>query len=276
MITKGTYKSVEKAFLLATLFYAAYVVVGVIAHPNWGMVLPQLFVPQMSFDMDYMLLLTAMVGTTIAPWMLFYLMSAINEKGIKPEEYQYTKIDVILGSCVTMIVAFFIIVSCAAVIHSNGLRVDTAGDAAKALVPLAGANAGLLFAFGLISASLFAAAILPLATAFQLTEAFGWERGVDKKISEAPQFYTIFTLAIVASVVVILIPNMPLIPIMVVSQAMNGVLLPIILIFMLILINNKRIMGNLVNSKRQNILTIACSVLLIAMSLFLFASVFIK
>lgn len=273
LITKGNYKSVEKAFLLATVFYIAYVIVGIMAHPNPSIIIPSLLIPSIQFNPAYFLILTALVGTTIAPWMQFYLMAAINEKGIRIEEYKYARLDVIFGSIVTMIVAFFIIVSTAAVLHTNGIQVNTADDAAKALVPLAGQYAGALFAFGLLSASLFAAAILPLAISFNIAEIFGWERGVDKKISEAPQFYFIFTATIAISAIVILIPNLPLIPIMIISQAMNGILLPIMLFFMMKLVNSKKLMGNYVNSKKYNILSWGCVGLLAIMSIGLGLSV---
>ncbi|MBI4053023.1 MAG: Nramp family divalent metal transporter [Candidatus Diapherotrites archaeon] len=276
LITKGTYKSVEKAFLLATVFYLTYVVVGLTAKPDWNAIVPTLFQPQMRFDMDFLLMLTALVGTTIAPWMQFYIMAAIVEKGIRKEDLKYTKIDVVAGSIITLIIAFFIIMVTAVVLHSNGMRVETAEDAAMALAPVAGEYASRLFAFGLLSASLFAAAILPLATAFYLSEAFGWEHGVDKKFSEAPYFYTAFTATIAVSALVIMLPGIPLIPLMVASQAMNGLLLPAVLILMLLLVNDRKLMGPYANSWKSNLVAGLCSAMLVLMSLFLAASVFFR
>jgi Mn2+/Fe2+ NRAMP family transporter len=271
LIVKGNYKTLERAFLVACLFYVCYVIAGLMAKPDWMAIGKSMVTPTISTDAAYLMLIVGLVGTTIAPWMQFYLQSAVVEKGLKKEQYAYSKIDVLLGSAITVIIMFFIIVATAATLFANGIAVNSAEDAALALKPLAGVYASALFAIGLFVASLFAAAILPLATAFFVCEGFGWNSGVNKKIREAPQFYGLITFLIVAGAAIILLPNIPLLPIMYLSQVINGLMLPIIMVLMLVLINNKKIMGQYSNGIGFNIAagiaTIALSALSIIMAL---------
>jgi NRAMP (natural resistance-associated macrophage protein)-like metal ion transporter len=275
LIVKGTYKSVEKVFLAACLFYISYIVAAFMSKPDWGKVATSSLSPEFKFEKDYILMLMGVIGTTIAPWMQFYQQSSVVEKDIKISQYKYSKIDVIVGSFMVNVIAFFIVVVCANTLFTGGIRIETAGDAAKALEPLAGKNCSLLFAFGLLNASVFSACILPLSTAYTVCEGMGWELGVNRRFSEAPQFYTLYTAIIVIGAGVILIPGVPLIWVMLISQATNGLLLPFVLIFMLLLINNKRLMGEHTNSKVYNIISIAVVVLMIALSVFLLFSYFI-
>jgi Mn2+/Fe2+ NRAMP family transporter len=218
---------------------------------------------------SYVAMLIGVVGTTIAPWMQFYLQSAVVEKGIKPEHYAHSRLDVVVGCIITDVVAFFIIVACAATIFPKGIAVETADQAAVALGPLAGRHASWLFAFGLFNASFFAATILPLATAYYVCEAFGWESGIDKKWSEARQFYWLYTAIVVLGALVVLIPGLPLLQIMLVSQVVNGILLPFILIFMLLLINNPKLMGPHVNGRWFNGVAWVTTVVMIGLTLYL-------
>lgn len=254
LVVKGTYSLVEKIFLIASGFYVTYVISGFLAGPSWGYVLEKSVIPSFSFQPGYLLMLIGLVGTTIAPWMQFYIQSAIVEKGVRLSDYKFTRLDVILGCFVTSIVAFFIIMTCAATLNVKGIVVETAADAARALAPLAGQYASWLFAFGLFNASVFAASILPLATAYTVCEGIGWDSGVDKKFKDAPHFYVLYTSLIVLGALAILIPGAPLINIMLISQVLNGILLPFILVFMLILINDKKLMGEHTNSRLFNVL----------------------
>jgi NRAMP (natural resistance-associated macrophage protein)-like metal ion transporter len=263
---KFNYKSLEKVFLLMILFYISYIVSGVMAHPDWLEVARQTITPTFSFSSAYLIVLIGLIGTTIAPWMQFYLQSSIVEKGIRPHDYKYSKIEVMLGCVMTDVVSFFIIACCATLLFSNGIVINDASDAALALEPLAGTLAKNLFALGLFGAGLFGAFILPIATAFYICEAFGWESGVNKKFREAKQFYFIIGGIIAVSIGIILIPNMPLVHIMLLSQVVNGVVLPIILVAMVVLINNEKIMGNYVNSKFYNIIVWISTVILIILS----------
>ena len=221
-------------------------------------------------------MLIGVVGTTIAPWMQFYQQSSVVEKGIKLENYKYSRLDVIIGAFVVNIIAIFIIIVCANTLFANGIRIETAKDAALALKPLAGKYCFYLFAFGLLNASVFSACILPLSTAYSVCEGMGWEIGVNRTFKEAPQFYSLYTAIIVIGAAVILIPGVKLVPIMLISQATNGILLPFVLIFMLLLVNNKRLMGKYTNSKFYNFCAILIIVTMILLSLFLFFTVFIK
>ncbi|CAJ35131.1 Nramp family divalent metal transporter [Methanocella arvoryzae] len=269
LVVKGTYSMVEKIFLIASAFYLTYAISGLLANPDWGYVAASTVVPTVSFNPGYLAMVIGLVGATIAPWMQFYIQSSIVDKGIKISEYRYTKLDVIIGCLVTDIVAFFIIVTCAATIYPSGISVESAAEAALALVPLAGQYSSWLFAFGLFNASILAASILPLATAYTICEGMGWDSGIDKKFKDAPQFYTLYTMLIVIGAAIILIPGIPLIEIMVMSQVLNGILLPVILVFMLLLINNKKLMGSYTNGKIYNYiswgLTIAMTLLTLAM-----------
>lgn len=267
LVLKGTYQSVEKFFLVACLFYVAYPVSLALAHPDWGEVARAAFVPQIHWSTDYVGMLIAMVGTTIAPWMQFYLQSAVVEKGIKVEHYRFSRLDVIAGCVVTDLVAFAIVVACAATLFRAGMRVETAGQAALALEPLAGKYASWLFAFGLFNASFFAAAILPLCTAYYVCEAFGWESGVDKKYGEAKQFYWLYSSILALGALVVLVPRLPLMPIMLVSQIVNGILLPFVLVFMLLLINKEKLMGTWRNGRFFNAVAWTTTIVMIALTL---------
>jgi Mn2+/Fe2+ NRAMP family transporter len=212
-------------------------------------------------------MLIGLVGTTIAPWMQFYLQAAVVEKNIALKDYKLSRLDVILGSFVVTIVAAFIVLTCGATLFKAGVRIETAADAAQALRPLAGKYCSALFAFGLLNASLFAASILPLSTAFVVCEAMGWENGVDKKFTEAPQFYGLYSLLVAAGAGDVLISAIPLFPVMYVSQVVNGIVLPLILIFILLLVNNRKLMGERVNSRGYYVIAWGTGVLLIGLTL---------
>jgi NRAMP (natural resistance-associated macrophage protein)-like metal ion transporter len=267
LIVKGTYKSVEKIFLFACVFYIAYVISGFLAKPDWNEVMEQTIHPNINWDMKYVVMLVGIVGTTIAPWMQFYLQSSIVEKGVTAEEYKHLRLDVGIGCFVAPIVAFFIVIACAATMFKAGVPIESAKDAAIALKPLAGKNASLLFAFGLFNASIFAASILPLSTSYSICEGMGWDAGVDKRFEEAPQFFWLYTIMILIGAVVVLIPKFPLLGVMYFSQVGNGILLPIILLFMLKLINNKEIMGEFANERWLNIITWITVVLVIVLTI---------
>ncbi|MGD0218356.1 MAG: Nramp family divalent metal transporter [Desulfobaccales bacterium] len=276
LVLKKSYKFVEKVFLAACVLYLTYLVSGYMAHPSWKEVGRELVIPNFSFDSNYLAILVGVIGTTIAPWMQFYIQSAVVEKGITVKDYGYCKWDVISGCFMTNIVALFIIVACAATIHVHGIKIESAKDAALALGPLAGKWAQWLFALGLLNASLFSASILPLATAYFVCEAFGFEAGVNRSWKEAPVFYWLYTLLIVIGAGVILIPNIPLIPVMFWSQVANGVLLPFVLIFMLILINNKDLMGAYVNNWTFNIISWVTVVIMIVLTLMMVVTAFFQ
>jgi Mn2+/Fe2+ NRAMP family transporter len=271
LVLKGTYRSVEKFFLVASIFYIAYPVTLFFAKPDWGEIGTALVMPRLHSDAVYIAMLIGMVGTTIAPWMQFYLQAAVVEKGIKPEQYGMSRLDVIAGCVVTDVVAFAIVVACAATLHKAGVQVETAGQAAMALQPLAGKYASWLFAFGLFNASFFAAAILPLSTAYYVCEAFGWESGVDRKYGEARQFYWLYTSILVIGAAVVLWPRLPLVPIMLVSQVLNGMLLPFILVFMLLLINKEKLMGEWRNGRWFNGVAWTLTVVMILLTTYLVA-----
>lgn len=255
LVVKGSYKSVEKVFLVACFFYISYIISGFLAKPDWALVGEQLITPTIRFEADFLTMAVGLVGSTIAPWMQFYLQSSVVDKGLKTEDYQYARMDVIFGSVIVNIVAFFIVMLCAVTIFQAGIKIETAKDAALALAPLAGKYCTWLFAFGLLNASLFAASILPLSTAYTICEAFGWESSLNRKFGEAPQFYGLYSLMIFLGMGVILIPDIPLISIMFYSQVINGVLLPFVLIFMLFLINDRKIMGTYVNGWVPNLIS---------------------
>jgi Mn2+/Fe2+ NRAMP family transporter len=267
LVVRGTYRSVERIFLGASAFYVAYVISGVLARPDWGVVLRASVVPSFSFKADYLLMFVAVVGTTIAPWMQFYMQSTVVEKGIRVQDYGYTRTDVIVGSLMTDIVAWFIIVACGATIFVHHIHVETAKDAALALTPLAGRYAAALFALGLINASLFSATVLPLATSYSVCEALGFEAGVDRTMRQAPVFYGLYIVLIVGACAVVLLPNAPLLRILLLPQVANGILLPFILVFMLLLVNQKRLMGPYTNSVPFNVIAWATTVALIILTL---------
>jgi len=252
LVVKGTYRVVEKIFLVACAVFFTYPVAAYLAKPDWGAVGRNLVVPVVRADGAYLTVLIGMVGTTIAPWMQFYLQSAVVEKNVQIENISLTRADVIFGCFVTTIVALSIIVACGATLFLNGIHVGDAKDAAVALAPLAGKYASWLFAFGLANASLFAASILPLATAYSVCEGMGWESGIDKDFRTAPHFFWLYTGLVVLGAATILYPGAPLILVMYLSQVVNGMLLPFVLIFMLRLINDRELMGEHVNSRAFN------------------------
>jgi len=270
LVVQGTYKSVEKIFLVACFFYIAYIFAGVMAHPHWmEAAVSTVRPPNMATlkQQGYIYMVVGMIGATIAPWMQFYLQSSIVEKGVREKQYAASRLDVIVGSIFTDVVAWFIVVACAATLFASGYRdVRSAADAAQGLKPLAGQYAFILFAAGLFNASLFAASILPLSTAYTVCEGMGFESGVDKRFAEAPVFYWLYTLLVAAGAAVVLIPNFPLIKVAVLSQVLNGMLLPFILVFMLLLINNSELMGRFVNSRAFNIIAWATAALMIVLS----------
>jgi len=274
MIVKGTYKSVEKVFLVACVFYISYIITGFIVKPDWNNVLEQFLHPQLSLHPSEMTMLIGVVGTTIAPWMQFYLQASIVEKGIKIDEYKFARFDVVMGAVMVHIVAFFIILVCAETLFKHGIQIETAKDAALSLAPLAGKYCTYLFAFGLVNASLFAASILPLSTTYLICEGLGWETGIDKKFLEAPQFYGSYSLIIFLGAGIILYPNLPLIPIMYFSQVINGMVLPFVLIFMLLLINDKKLMMNYTNGPVFNAIAWVTSIVMIGFTLLLFIQMF--
>jgi NRAMP (natural resistance-associated macrophage protein)-like metal ion transporter len=270
LVVQGTYRSVEKIFLTASAFYVAYIVAGLLAHPDWKAAAVATVSRPSTLGIrnyGYLFMVIGLVGTTIAPWMQFYLQASIVEKGVTARQYRASRWDVILGCLFTDIVAWFIIVACAATLYAKGHPdIQNAADAAQALRPLAGEYAYLLFAAGLFNASLFAASILPISTAYAVCEGLGFESGLDKKFHEAPVFYWLYTLLIVAGAGVLLIPNFPLIHIMVLSQVVNGVVLPFVLIFMLMLTNDRELMGEYVNSRRYNYVAWTTVVVMLALT----------
>jgi Mn2+/Fe2+ NRAMP family transporter len=255
LIVKGSYRTVEKVFLVACVVYIAYPIAAFMAAPKWDLVITATITPTFKSDSGFIMTMIGLVGTTIAPWMQFYQQSSVVEKGITVEQYGFTRLDVIIGCIMAIVVAFFIVVACAVTIHPHGIKIETAADAAIALKPLVGQHASALFAFGLFNASLFAACILPLSTAYYICEGMGWESGVDKDFKQAPQFFWLFTAIIVISALLILVPNAPLMKIMFLSQVVNGAVLPFVLIFMLLLINDKRLMGTYTNGPILNGIT---------------------
>jgi Mn2+/Fe2+ NRAMP family transporter len=272
MVVRGTYDSIEKIFLAASGFYICYIIAGVLAHPDWkAAAFATVTRPQAAGirNYGYLYMVIGLVGTTIAPWMQFYLQASVVEKGITARQYAASRWDVILGCIFTDVVAWFIIVACAATLYANGHHdIGTSGaDAALALRPLAGEYAYLLFAAGLFNASLFAASILPISTAYAVCEGLGFESGLDKKFHEAPVFYWLYTLLIVAGAGVLLIPKLPLVYVTVLSQVANGIVLPLVLVFMLMLTNDRELMGEHVNSRAFNIIAWTTVVVMIVLTL---------
>jgi NRAMP (natural resistance-associated macrophage protein)-like metal ion transporter len=266
LVVKGNYRSVEKVFLFACLFYVTYIISGILAKPDWAAIGTSLVRPSLSFSPGQLGMVIGLVGTTIAPWMQFYLQASIVEKNIAVKDYKHSRLDVVLGSFIVTIVAGFIILTCAATLFKAGVRVETAADAALALKPLAGKYCSALFAFGLLNASLFAASILPLSTAFLVCEGMGWENGVNKKFSEAPQFYGLYSFLVFLGAAVILLPRIPLFRVMLISQVVNGIVLPVVLVFMLILVNSRKLMGTHKNGRAYNILSWITVAVLVALT----------
>jgi NRAMP (natural resistance-associated macrophage protein)-like metal ion transporter len=266
LVVKGTYKIAERIFLIFSVSLLMYVVSALMGKPHWGEIGNSIIHPQFEFNTQSLAMIIGIIGTTIAPWMQFYMQSSVIEKGLKMKTFKYSMIDIVVGATATVVVAFFIIVACASTLHENGIQINEAKDAALALKPLAGALAGQVFAFGLFIASIFSATILPLATAFYVCEAFGFEAGIDKKWKEAPEFYILYTAILVISAIIILLPNAPLIQISLWSQVINGILLPVVLICMITLVNKKEIMGEYVNKPLNNIIGWSAVAILVGLS----------
>lgn len=267
LVVKGSYRAVEKVLLVFCILFLTYVISAFMAHPNWGAVARSTVVPTFQMNPEFISLFIATIGTTIAPWMQFYQQSSVAEKAIDLKQYRYEVLDTYIGSFLTNFVSFFIVVACASTLFVAGVRVNTAAEAAGALAPLAGKYASILFAVGLINASIMAAGVLPLSTAYSVAEAFGWESGVGKSFREAPLFYGLYTALIVLGAgTIMFVPESRLIGIMLFSQAANGVLLPLILVLMLKLINDKSLMGEYVNSRGKNIAVWAQAIVMIILA----------
>lgn len=275
LVTKGSYRFVEGILLIACLVYLGYIVSGIMAKPDWSVIAKNTFVPQLQWNSEYIMLSIAIIGTTITPWMQFYLQSSIVEKGITKANYKASRIEVIAGCFITDIISFFIIVTCGALLFPQGIRINEATEAAIALKPLAGDYASLLFAFCLANASLLGAIIVPISTAYYICEAMGWEAGINKTFKEAPQFMWIYTLTIVFAALLILIPGVPLVFLMVLSSVVNGLLLPFVLMYALSLINNKSLMGTYTNPKSYNYIAWGTVVVITGLTAFLVITIVI-
>ena len=276
LVVRGSYRQVEKIFLVACAFYLSYAISAFLAKPDWLYAAKATIIPHAQMNAPYLLMLIGLIGTTIAPWQFFYLQAGFVEKRVGPRQYKHARMDVLVGSVSCMVIVFFIIVCCAATLNLHGMTdITDAGQAAQALVPLAGKWAGYLFAFGLLNASLFAASILPLSTAHVICEGLGFEAGLDRKLEEAPTFYSLYTLLIVVGAGIILIPKAPLLKILVLSQVANGIWLPVVLIFILLLINRRDLMGDHVNTLTFNIIAWGSSIIMIILTLILmYAAIF--
>jgi Mn2+/Fe2+ NRAMP family transporter len=270
LVVRGSYRNVEKVFLALSSVFLAYVVAAFLAKPDWGEVLHATIVPQFIPTPQFVLIVVATVGTTIAPWMQFFVQSNIVDKGVGIKDLALQRVDVIAGAISANVIAWFIIVTTGTVLFPQGIEITGAEQAAAALAPVAGQYATVLFAVGLAAASLLAACVLPLTAAYAITEAFGWERGIDRSWAEAPAFNAIYTFVIFFGAAFVLIPGAPLITIMVLSQAVNGVLLPFLLLFMIRIVNDRRIMGRYTNSRASNVLGWGTIVTVISLTVLLF------
>jgi len=270
LVMRGTYRQVELIFLVACGFYVTYIISAVLAKPDWLLAAEHVVIPNLHFESGYLLTLTALIGTTIAPWQFFYLQAGFVEKKVGPRQYPQARADVLVGSISCMVIVFFIIVATAATLYVSGQReISDAAQAARALIPLAGKWAGLTFAFGLLNASLFAATILPLSTAHVICEGLGFEAGIDHKFSEARIFYGLYTVLIVVGAGIILIPHVPLWKILIFSQVGNGIWLPVVVIFILLLVNRRDLMGEHVNTLTFNIVAWVTAIAMIILTLVL-------
>ncbi len=269
IVTRGNYKILEKVFLAFSAALLIYIVAALLAHPNWGEVGKAIVAPHFPVNYDSISMIIALTGTTIAPWMQFYMQSSVIEKGLRMDDYKFTLVDILTGCVATVAVAMFIVIACGATLYSggHGTVINDARDAALALKPAAGPLAEQVFAFGLFVAAIFSATILPVATAFYVCEAFGFEAGIDKKWDDAPQFYWLYTVIIIIGAAIILLPKAPLIAISLWSQRINGILLPVVLICMMLIVNKKDVMGSHVNNRVQNVIGWATIVILIGLSL---------
>jgi NRAMP (natural resistance-associated macrophage protein)-like metal ion transporter len=270
LIMRGSYQSVQKVFLAISLVFVTYIAAAFLAKPDWSAVFMSTFVPQLSSDVNFISLIIATIGTTIAPWMLFFTQNNIVEKGVTFDEMPLQRVDIITGAIVSCLVAWFIIITTGTVLFPAGISVTSAADAANALAPIAGQYAQVLFAAGLVAASLLAACVLPLTTSTAICEAFGWEHELDYSWKEAPVFKTLFTVIIVLSVVVVLMPSVNLMRIMLIAQVVSGALLPVLLIFMVKIVNDRHVMGEHTNSRILNVITWVAVVLIIALTVVLF------
>ncbi len=270
LVLRGTYRQVEVIFLIACGFYVTYIISAFLAKPDWLEAAKHVVIPNLSFNSGYLLTLTALVGTTIAPWQFFYLQAGFVEKKVGPRQYPQARADVLVGSISCMVIVFFIIVATAATLYVHGQRnITDAVQAAQALIPLAGKWAGFTFAFGLLNASLFAASILPLSTAHVICEGLGFEAGIDHKFKDAKIFYSLYTVLIAVGAGIILIPHVPIWKIFIFSQVGNGIWLPVVIIFILLLVNRRDLMGEHVNSLTFNIVAWVTAIAMIILTLVL-------
>lgn len=267
LVVRGNYRLVERVFLGATLIYVTYIISAVLARPPWGEVLRATVAPSFQWDQAFVALTIGVVGTTIAPWMQFYQQAAVVDKGLTAREYRYTRLDTYLGMISTNVVSFFIVVACGATLFVHGVEIRDAKDAALALAPLAGRYASILFAVGLLNAAIFSVAIIPLSTAYAVCEAFGWEAGLDRSLRDAPAFFGFFAAILLAAGLFLLIPGLPLVRVMLLSQILNGILLPFILVFLIILANDSRLMGAYRNSPAFNAIASVTVVVMIGLTL---------
>ncbi|HKP47280.1 MAG TPA: Nramp family divalent metal transporter [Pyrinomonadaceae bacterium] len=272
LIVKGSYQRVERAFLIMSLVFLGYIVSAFMARPNWSAVAIGLVKPTFDLGAAYLFTAVAVIGTTISPYMQVYVQSSVVEKGITPEDYGRTKADVWVGTCFAMLIVFFIVVSTGATLHRFGLRIESAADAARALRPLAGPYAEKLFAVGLFGASMLAAGVLPLATAYSISEALGFEKGVSRSFREAPIFLGVFTFLVSVGAAIAVIPNLPLIKVLLVTQVINGLLLPIVLFAIMRLVNDRELMGNRRNGPLYNIAAWLTTIVVTLLSLLLIAA----
>jgi NRAMP (natural resistance-associated macrophage protein)-like metal ion transporter len=277
LVLRGTYRQVEVVFLFACVLYLSYLFSAFFAKPDWFEAAKHTVIPNLRFESGYLVMLTGLIGTTIAPWQFFYLQAGFVEKKVNPRQYPQARADVLVGSVSCMVIVFFIIVCTAATLYVSGHRdITEAGQAAQALIPLAGKGAGILFAFGLLNASLFAASILPLSTAHVICEGLGFEAGIDHKFSEAPIFYWLYTVLIGVGAAIVLLPHAPLWKILIFSQVGNGIWLPVVVIFILLLVNRRDLMGDYVNTTTFNIIAWVTAIAMIVLTLVLTYTAFFQ
>jgi NRAMP (natural resistance-associated macrophage protein)-like metal ion transporter len=267
LILRGNYRLVERVFLVACLFYVTYVVSAFLSKPDWGEIARSTVVPHVQFSSAFLILAIGIVGTTIAPWMQFYIQASTVEKSIKKEELRYARVDVVAGSIIAVAVAAFIIITCGATLFPAGIKIQSAAEAARALEPLAGGHSETLFAIGLLAAGLFSSGILPLSTSYHVCEGMGWPAGINHRYGEAKQFYGLYAGILAVGAIPILIPGMPLLKVMYFSQVCNGVLLPFVLLMMLRMVNDKNLMGEHTNGALLNVISYLTVVLVILMTL---------
>ncbi|MDP9483737.1 MAG: Nramp family divalent metal transporter, partial [Chloroflexota bacterium] len=272
LVLFANYRTLERIFLCVTLVFITYIASAILAHPDWGSVGRALVTPRLDPSPGILLLMVAVVGTTITPYMQFYLQSAVAEKGIDEEELKLEQLDAVGGAIWTNVIAIFVVVATATTIYASGATIESASDAARALEPVAGHLAGLLFAVGLLAASVLAATIMPLSTAYVICEAFGWESGVDKRFGDARAFFGIYTLVLVVGAAIVLLPGIDLLPLILASQNLQGLLLPIVLIFMVLLVNDRRLMGRHANGRRMNVVAWGAVGLVVILDLVLLGS----